>query len=101
MVEEIKRKAQEVANKNREAVIMGVYRNMVNSHHEHCGCNYCTILTHYIQMKKYLSAQHRRMNDPEYDFWNNEEVEYDLNTIKRIKQKIKSLKREKDELKQF
>jgi hypothetical protein len=50
-------------------------------------------------MKKYLSANNRRMDDPEYDYYNNENVANDLNGIKQIREKISELKQKKNELK--
>ena len=101
MLEEIKQKVQTIANNSSKQIIVGVYRNMIASHNEFCGCNYCVILSEYVQMKKYLSANNRRMNNPDYDFWNNSNVATDLNGIKQIREKIIELKEQKNNLKQL
>jgi hypothetical protein len=99
MLEEIKQKVQTIANNSSKQIIVEVYRNMITSHNEFCGCNYCSILSEYVRMKKYLSANNRRMDDPEYDYYNNENVANDLNGIKQIREKISELKQKKNELK--
>ncbi len=99
MLEEIKQKVQKIANNSSKQIIVGVYRNMIASHNEFCGCSYCVILSEYVQMKKYLSANNRRMNNPDYDFWDNANVATDLNGIKQIREKIIELKHKKNELK--
>lgn len=101
MLEEIKQKVQTIANNSSKQIIVGVYRNMIASHNEFCGCNYCVILSEYVQMKKYLSANNRRMDNPDYDFWNNENVATDLNGIKQIRERIIELKEQKNNLKQL
>lgn len=101
MLEEIKQKVQTIANNSSKQIIVGVYRNMIASHNEFCGCNYCVILAEYVKMKKYLSANNRRMDNPDYDFWNNENVVTDLNGIKQIREKIIELKEQKNNLKQL
>ena len=99
MLEEIKQKVQAIANNSSKQIIAGVYRNMIASHNDFCGCNYCVILSEYVQMKKYLSANNRRMDGPFYDFWDNTKVANDLNGIKQIREKIVELKHKKNELK--
>ena len=99
MLEEIKQKAQTIANSSSKQIIVGVYRNMIASHNEFCGCNYCVILSEYVQMKKYLYANNRRMNSSYYDFWDNANVVTDLNVTKQIREKISELKHKKDKLK--
>ena len=101
MLEEIKQRVQTIANNSSKQIIVGVYRNMIASHNEFCGCNYCVILSEYVQMKKYLSANNRRMDNPDYDFWNNENVATDLNGIKQIRERIIELKEQKNNLKQL
>ena len=76
-----------------------MYQNMIRAHNDHCGCNYCVKLKDYVQLKKYLSAQHRRMNGFDYDYHENINVLADLSGIRRIKEEIKRLKIEKDNLK--
>lgn len=99
MLEEVKKKAQEIANNSHKQIIMGVYQKMVNSHNAFCGCNYCIILREYVQTKKYLSAMNRRMNHPEYDYYNSSSVLYDLCGLQSIRNKVKELKLQKDGLK--
>jgi len=101
MLEEIKQKVQTIANNSSKQIIVEVYRNMIASHNEFCGCNYCVILSEYVQMKKYLSANNRRMDNPDYNFWDNENVATDLNGIKQIREKIIELKEQKNNLKQL
>jgi hypothetical protein len=99
MLEEIKQKALTIANNSNKQIIVGVYRNMIASHNEFCGCNYCIILSEYVQMKKYLSANNRRMDSHDYNFWDHANVATDLNDIKKIREKIIELKHKMNELK--
>lgn len=101
MLEEIKKKVQDIANNSREQIIMGVYHKMVLSHNDFCGCNYCIILKDYVQTKKYLSALNRRMNSPDYDYWDGKNVLSDLTDIEKVRITIKELKLKKNVLKQF
>lgn len=78
---------------------MGVYRNLIASHNDFCGCNYCLLLVDYVQMKKYLSTNNRRMDNPDYDFHNNQNIAADMDDITKIREKIHTLKKQKDELK--
>ncbi len=41
------------------------------------------------------------MDNPDYDFWNNENVATDLNGIKQIRERIIELKEQKNNLKQL
>lgn len=99
MLAEIKKKVQKIANSSQKEIVVAVYRNLIAAHNDFCGCNYCVILKDYVQMKRYLSANNRRMDDPEYDFWNNEMVGEDLKGIRQIREKIKELKQQKNKLK--
>lgn len=99
MVEQIKQRANQIANSSNKDVIVGVYRNMITLHNNFCGCDYCVILSDYVQMKKCLSAHNKRMNEFDYDFWDSRATISDLIGISKIKTKINELKSEKEVLK--
>jgi len=101
MLEEIKKKVQRIANNSNKKIIVGVYQNMIIAHNDFCDCNYCNILKNYVQMKKYLSANFRRMNSYDYDYYNNENVIKDLDDLVKIKLKISELKKQKNSLKKI
>lgn len=100
MLEQIKQKVQTIANNSNKQIIIGVYQNMITSHNEFCGCNYCIILLEYVKMKKRLSFNKKNMNnlDNPGDYFFNDEDEIEQ-IIKKMNEKILELKHKKNELK--
>ena len=95
----LRNKVQQKVNERHREIIMGVYLNMIKSHNDFCGCNYCKILVEYVQLKKYRTALDRRMNSHDYDYWDSRATKSDLQDLSIIKQNIRMLKKQKDSLK--
>lgn len=90
-----KRVNQKVSQRHNE-IIIGVYKQMVDSHNEFCGCNYCQILTSYVKLKRYKAIRLRQIEDSYYD---SRIFAHERNEISRIQTEIHNLKVQKDSLK--
>lgn len=92
---DINSKIEERVKQNSQKIIVGMYQNMIKSHNDFCGCNYCNILKDYIEEKKKLSRYNRWVDEQENVF------SYDLqqNSILRMKFKIEEMKLAKNKLK--
>ena len=99
MLEEIKRKAQAIANNSNKEIIVGLYRNLIVYHNEFCECNYCSVLKEYVRMKKMLAKFNQSMDSEFYEMQNCENINRGLNYLKQTKEKILELKREKNAMK--
>lgn len=101
MLEQIKRKVEEKVNASNQQIILGMYRKMIHAHNclGGCGCEYCTKLRVYVDLKKRYSRYTRMMNSPCYCYYTNDNVVEDLDYLANIKAKIKELKISKDNLK--
>ena len=101
MLETIRQRVQTAVNNSTKQIIVGVYQNMIASHNEFCGCNYCTVLKDYVQMKRYKSSTSKRLRMMEIDcgYWSADIEEDMLSDIRKINNKIKELKIYKDSLK--
>lgn len=87
----LKRKAISIANKSKDAVVLGVFKNLIKSHNEFCDCEYCDILKKYVTLKKAIP----RLSQRAFEFDDRET--YDQ--LVRRKELIKVLKKQKDSLK--
>jgi len=102
-----------VQNSQKE-IIIGVYRNMVHSHNDFCGCDYCVLLKEYVEAKKMAHRMKRGRDIKETQFSNEEEMycimPHDLarhysvldaynRDISNFKTKAAELKLQKDALK--
>ena len=105
MLETIRQRVQTAVNNSTQQIIVGVYQNMIASHNEFCGCNYCTVLKEYIKVKKFKSILNRELNNRNHDYfyraghWDPGEEEDMLCHIRKLGSKIKELKIYKDSLK--
>lgn len=101
MLETIRQRVQTAVNNSTKQIIVGVYQNMIASHNEFCGCNYCTVLKDYVKMKRYKSSTSKRLRMMEIDcgYWSADIEEDMLSDIRKINNKIKELKIYKDSLK--
>ena len=101
MLETIRQRVQTAVNNSTKQIIVGVYQNMIASHNEFCGCNYCTVLKDYVRMKRYKSSTSKRlrMMEIDYGYWSADIEEDMLSDIRKINNKIKELKIYKDSLK--
>lgn len=83
---------------NSDKVILGVLGNLVKSHNEFCGCEYCLILKEYVRLK--IRLHHRNKYNSyyfgrrEYKDW----LHYEEDLI-YLKNKVKELKKQKDQIK--
>lgn len=94
MLIEIKQKALEKTNRCHSQIIMRVYKNMIQTHNDLCGCEYCCILREYIKWNILQSKMNRIEKHPQiYEF------SVSFREKEMIKEKIKELKQKKDLLK--
>ena len=101
-LEQINQKVQEKVNNCQSQIIVGVYRNLVNSHNDFCDCNYCSILKKYVTLKKGLCAFNKNFRWSG-DFYSEEDYfeyndKYDFQKS-AYKAKISQLKKKKNSLK--
>ncbi len=101
MLTEIKDKVEKRLDNSEKEVILGVYRNLVNSHNEFCDCNYCNILKEYVIKKKRLNYSKRMINYTNYEFLEDGLLEKNLKFVEILKNEVKKLKQEKDKLKEY
>lgn len=100
MLETLKQKVQTRTQNSNDRIVVGVFQNMINSHNDFCGCDYCLILREYVDKKVQLTKVNRWLDDdeeyngtPDYDRW--------AIVTDRLKNEINNLKIEKDKLKQL
>lgn len=74
-----------------DKVILGLLGNLVKSHNEYCGCNYCKLLGNYVPMK--IELHHRNKLD-RYPI----SFEY-REKIQCLENEVKKLKKNKDLIK--
>lgn len=101
MLEELKKTIQQKVQTEKNRIIVGVYQNMINAHHELCGCNYCRVLKKYVDQKRFLARVRRLSDDPNELYLHSRGSDYYLNWMSDIKENIKKLKIEKDQLKKL
>lgn len=97
----IQQKVEQKVNSHHRQVVMEVYRNMVRSHNDLCGCNYCQVLKEYIDKKKSAHAIRRKMEDQDYPYFNDRTTTADYINILILNRQIEQLKQKKDSLKEI
>lgn len=96
-LEEIKNLVQQKVNQNNSKVILAYFQASINKHNSFCGCNYCQILSKYVDLKK-DEVKTKRICERHY--YDNRGI-YDFNHLAYLRVKIRELKLEKDKLKQL
>lgn len=99
MIEEIKAKANDIVSEHHDKIVMGVYRYMIDSHNDFCGCNYCKVLSKYVRLKKSLSARNQLLNEYENVCDEHVSIVKEFENIDQIRQTIRELKAQKNKLK--
>lgn len=100
MLEEIKKKVQQKINNSHSIIVMGVYQNMITSHNDFCGCNYCIILKEYVLYKKHSHKILMRIKTEDYNEYRPQKELNDMLAYRELQKMVKELKAQKDSLKQ-
>lgn len=106
-LEEIKILVQKKVNQNSSKIVLSYFQTLINKHQDFCGCNYCSLLSKYVALKKYKSRFNQRYNNYEHDYDGGQGVrdisierEW-LNNYQTLDWDIKRLKLKKDQLKKL
>lgn len=78
-------------------VVRGLFKHLVQTHNDYCGCEYCDILRQYVRLKKAEHRMHRIIEDDlkvQFSYLDKAYRSYD-----QTKQEAKALKIQKDAIK--